>query len=62
VAQSKDHDRILGLRGELAGMRDQIHAAETKYARLLDDFRTAMTFTDNERDEVGLYMLHSVYP
>ena len=41
-------------------MRDQIHAAESKHTRMLDDFRTAMTFHDNERDE-ALLRLNRVY-
>ena len=47
-------------RWELAELRDQIHAAESKHTRMLDDFRTAMTFHDNERDE-ALLRLNRVY-
>jgi len=60
VQRGRDQDRILGMRRELAEMRDAIHAVETKFSRLLDDLRTAMTFTDNERDE-ALLRVNRVY-
>lgn len=60
VARSKDHDKILGLQGELAAMREQLHAAETMYSRFRDDFRTAMTFVEDDRDE-ALLRLKRVY-
>ena len=60
VQKSKDGDRILGLQRELAEMRDEVHLAETKFRRFCDDFSTALTFVDHERDE-ALLRLNEVY-